>query len=122
MVFGPRTLLVIAVGGKVFEFVVLSDGRVGFSRELRELKEFSKYFQPGNLRCCGENTGYRDLVLGWIDGGRTLRYSGALVADMHLMVSKGEGIFVHLPYSGFPNGKLRLAYEIGPFAYILDCL
>ena len=47
------------------------------------------------------------------------RYIGSLVADFHRNLLKG-GIFLYPPSPSSPVGKLRLAYECNPIAFIAE--
>ncbi|MDX2415185.1 MAG: class 1 fructose-bisphosphatase [Bacteroidales bacterium] len=47
------------------------------------------------------------------------RYIGSLVADFHRNLLKG-GIFLYPQSETYPSGKLRLAYECNPIAYIAE--
>ena len=49
----------------------------------------------------------------------TLRYSGALVADLHQILHSG-GIYFYPADDKRPNGKLRLLYECAPLAMIAE--
>jgi fructose-1,6-bisphosphatase I len=49
----------------------------------------------------------------------TSRYIGSLVADFHRNLLKG-GIFLYPSTASAPNGKLRLAYECNPIAFIAE--
>ncbi len=46
------------------------------------------------------------------------RYVGAMVADVHRIILKG-GIFLYPETKKHPQGKLRLMYEVNPFAMLL---
>ena len=52
-------------------------------------------------------------------GPYTQRYIGSMVADVHRGLIKG-GIFMYPGTTDKPNGKLRLAYECNPFAFIIE--
>jgi fructose-1,6-bisphosphatase I len=52
-------------------------------------------------------------------GPYTQRYIGSMVADVHRGLIKG-GIFMYPGTTDKPNGKLRLAYECNPFAFIVE--
>ncbi len=52
-------------------------------------------------------------------GGYKARYVGSFVADMHRTLLKG-GIFLYPQDKKHPNGKLRLMYEVNPFAFIVE--
>jgi fructose-1,6-bisphosphatase I len=56
-----------------------------------------------------------------LDGkaGSSLRYSGALVADMHQILHRG-GIYFYPQDDRRPQGKLRLLYECAPLAMIAE--
>ncbi len=56
-----------------------------------------------------------------LDGrARTCRYIGSMVADIHRTVLKG-GIFMYPPHTrGYPNGRLKLLYEAGPMAFLVE--
>ncbi|UCF68333.1 MAG: class 1 fructose-bisphosphatase [Acidobacteriota bacterium] len=49
----------------------------------------------------------------------SLRYVGSLVADAHRTLLKG-GLFLYPADRNSPQGKLRLLYEAGPFAYLFE--
>jgi fructose-1,6-bisphosphatase I len=52
-------------------------------------------------------------------GPYTQRYIGSMVADVHRGLIKG-GIFMYPGTTDKPKGKLRLAYECNPFAFIVE--
>ena len=52
------------------------------------------------------------------ESGSMYRYTGSMVADMHHILLKG-GIFMYPGTGRHPDGKLRLLYELNPFAFIL---
>lgn len=49
----------------------------------------------------------------------TQRHVGSMVADLHRNLLKG-GIFLNPSTTSFPDGKLRLAYECNPMAFIFE--
>jgi fructose-1,6-bisphosphatase I len=49
----------------------------------------------------------------------SLRYIGAMVADLHRTLLRG-GIFVYPGDAKNPNGKLRLLYEASPMAFLVE--
>jgi len=49
----------------------------------------------------------------------TSRYIGSLVSDFHRNLIKG-GIFLYPQSAASPNGKLRLAYECAPMAFVAE--
>ncbi|AQW81644.1 class 1 fructose-bisphosphatase [Campylobacter pinnipediorum] len=52
--------------------------------------------------------------------GYRLRYSGAMVSDLHQILLKGGGIFSYPATTDAPNGKLRALFEVLPFAFIYE--
>ncbi|MBI1934095.1 fructose-bisphosphatase class I, partial [Candidatus Peregrinibacteria bacterium] len=120
VLYGPRTVLVYSTGKSVHEFLLNEVGEFVLLREHIRVDEIAKNYSPGNLRAVTENTDYRRLVDHWLAEELTLRYSGCMVADIHHMLSKGQGVFTNVGGGSYPEGKLRLLFECGPFAYILE--
>lgn len=54
------------------------------------------------------------------DGPYSLRYSGALLADLHGILMRG-GLYFYPADRNRPDGKLRLLYECAPLAFLADC-
>lgn len=54
------------------------------------------------------------------DAGYRLRYSGGMVPDLHHILVKGGGLFSYPATSDAPNGKLRMLFEVFPFAFIFE--
>ena len=63
--------------------------------------------------------GFADHVLQKTEERYTLRYSGALVADLHQVLHQG-GIYFYPDDASRPEGKLRLLYECAPLAMIAE--
>jgi fructose-1,6-bisphosphatase I len=49
----------------------------------------------------------------------SLRYTGAMIADLHRILLEG-GVFFYPPDARHPNGKLRLLYECAPLAFVVE--
>lgn len=120
VLYGPRTVLVYSAGKSVSEFLLNEVGEFVLLREHLRVGDPAKNYSPGNLRAVTENRDYRRLMDHWLSEELTLRYSGCMVADIHHILSKGQGVFTNVGGSSFPEGKLRLLFECGPFAYILE--
>lgn len=120
LLYGPRTVLVYSVGKGVHEFILNEVGEFVLLREFLGVGDTAKNFSPGNLRAVTDNSAYRTLVDQWIDEALTLRYSGCMVADIHHILSKGQGVFTYVGGSTYPEGKLRLVFECGPFSYLIE--
>ena len=52
--------------------------------------------------------------------GYRLRYSGGMVPDLHQVLVKGGGLFSYPSTTDSPNGKLRVLFEVLPFALIFE--
>ncbi len=117
--YGPRTSLVIAIGGKISEFILNDLGEYHISREEIVVFPDAKIFAPGNLRAVIERPKYGNVLKYFIENSRTLRYAGGMVPDINSILMKGNGIFTYPSHAAYPNGKLRLLYECAPMAYIM---
>lgn len=118
VLYGPRTILVYSTGNGVHEFLLNDVGEFVLLREFLGVGNVAKNFSPGNLRVLGDHPGYAALLQQWLRDALTLRYSGCMVADIHHVLSKGQGVFANVGAKG-KQGKLRLAFECGPFAYLV---
>lgn len=118
-VYGPRTTLMVSVGNGVHEFLLTAEGWV-LQTESIQMNGTKKYFAPGNLRATAEREDYLKLVNWYIQEKYTLRYSGGMVPDVNHMFKKGSGIFMYPGMPSAPDGKLRILYECGPMAYLME--
>lgn len=126
VMYGTSTILVYTCG----------HGVAGFTLD-RELGEF--LLSHENIRCPERGRTYSANVarIGEWDAniqryirhltqtdaatGRpySLRYSGALVADVHRCLIEG-GLYFYPPDPSHPQGKLRLVYECAPLAALVE--
>jgi fructose-1,6-bisphosphatase I len=120
VLYGPRTVLVYSTGRGVHSFLLNDVGEFIVLKENMTMKEEAKYYAPGNLRAVNDNASYRALLDAWLDEEVTLRYSGCMVADIHHILCKGNGVFTNVGGSAYPEGKLKLVFECGPFAYLVE--
>lgn len=120
LLYGPRTILVYSVGKGVHEFLLNDVGEFVLLRENLSIASKAENYSPGNLRAVKDTPSYRAMMDRWLDRALTLRYSGCMVADIHHILSKGQGIFTNIGGSKYPQGKLRLVFECGPFAYLVE--
>jgi len=126
ILYGPSTVFVYGFGNGVKGFTLDLDwGEFLLSRE--DIRCPSRgYYYSVNLKHYHEwapNT--RNFINHLIESdsatGRpySLRYSGALVADLHRTLLEG-GIYFYPRDSKNKNGKLRLLYECVPLAFIIE--
>ncbi len=125
VLYGPRTLLVYSLGnGKgVHEFILNDVGEFVLLRDHLGVGDDGKHYSPGNLRAITTNDKYKQAVEVWQGEERTLRYSGCMVADIHHILCKGQGLFTNVgggEGSKYPDGKLRHVFECGPFAFLME--
>src|SRR2546427_11645038 len=126
VMYGPAIVLVYTAGDGVFGFTldedsgefVLTHDRIRcpsrghyYSANLGHLKEW----HPG-IRRCIEHLTERDPATG---RPYSLRYVGALVADLHRSLIEG-GFYFYPADTGHTNGKLRLLYECAPLALVVE--
>lgn len=82
-----------------------------------EKREYS--INEGNAKLFDKNlTAYLESIKTG-DKPYQLRYIGTLVADMHRTLLKG-GLFFNPANSQKPHGKLRLMFEVNPFALLVE--
>lgn len=124
--YGPRTTLMVARSGEqageggVSEYRLMPSGEWVCSMEQVKIGE-GKMFAPGNLRATKFRPDYLKLVNWWMEQQYTLRYSGGMVPDINSILIKGKGIFSYPGYEpDAPDGKLRLVFECGPMAYLME--
>lgn len=120
MIYGPRTLLMYSIGRGVHEFILNDVGEFIVLREFLGIADDAKIFAPGNLIAVNDSSKYFQVLQDWMQRGMTLRYSGCMASDIHHVLSKGQGIFTYMGNKKYPEGKLRLAFECGPFAYLIE--
>lgn len=120
LVYGPRTILVYSAGKGAHAFFLNEVGEFILLQRNLTMKDEVKTYSPGNLRAVTDTPSYRKMMNLWQDEALTLRYSGGMVPDIHHMLIKGAGIFTNIGGNKYPKGKLRLVFECGPFAYIME--
>lgn len=121
IVYGPRTLLIYSAGNGVHEFILNDVGEFVLLREFLGIADTAKNYSPGNLAAMADNAGYKAVFDSWLENPKmTLRYSGCMAADVHHVLSKGQGVFTNVGGAKYPHGKLRLVFECGPFAYLAE--
>jgi len=126
VMYGPGTLLVHTLGDGVSGFTLDEErGEFVLSHERIRCPARGHYYSA--------NLGY---INGWDPGLRayidhltardpatrrpySLRYTGALVADLHRSLIEG-GLYFYPADAGHPDGKLRLMYECAPLALVVE--
>lgn len=119
-VYGPRVSVMLTVGQGTHELVLTNQGIWEVFEEEVKLRGDKKYFAPGNLRATKEREDYFQLVEEYMRKQYTLRYSGGMVPDVNHILKKGSGVFMYPGTPSKPDGKLRVLYECGPMAMIME--
>ena len=126
VVYGPSTVMVLALQGKqgVASFTLDNEGRFVLSAEAMRMPEQGPYYSTNEANAQSWPAAYREylaMLLRGELGGKAYgaRYIGSLVADFHRTLLKG-GVFLYPPTEKAPKGKLRLLYEANPLAMIAE--
>jgi fructose-1,6-bisphosphatase I len=117
VVYGPRVELVIAEDD-VKMYRLNKNNEFVFIKEIK-LKEKGKLNAPGSTQMCWEPK-HKALIDAIFADGYRLRYSGGMVPDLHQILLKGGGLFSYPATSDVPKGKLRLIFEVFPFAFVYE--
>ncbi|AWI34668.1 class 1 fructose-bisphosphatase [Helicobacter apodemus] len=83
------------------------------------LKEEGKLNAPGGTQKYWSKT-HQDKMNNLFQKGYRLRYSGGMVPDLHHILIKGGGLFSYPSTTDAPKGKLRMLFEVFPFAFIFE--
>lgn len=119
---------VYSIYGARLELVICEDipklYRLNQNNEFILVKEL-KMEQKGKINATGGTQKNWDLkhatfIKSLFDEGYRLRYSGAMVSDIHQILLKGGGIFSYPATKDSPQGKLRAFFEVFPLAFILE--
>ena len=117
VVYGPRVELVIAHENVTLyrlnqkgEFVLIKEIKLGAKGKLNA---------PGATQMVWEPH-HKALIDAIFADGYRLRYSGGMVPDLHQILLKGGGLFSYPATSDVPKGKLRMIFEVFPFAFVYE--
>ncbi len=126
VVYGPSTVMVVAVNGGegVSAFTLDDEGEFVKSGDRMRMPEQGPYYSTNEANAASWPAAYREylaMLLRGDLGGKaySARYIGSLVADFHRTLLKG-GVFLYPPTDKAPKGKLRLLYEANPLAMIAE--
>ncbi len=118
-IYGPSTILVIACNSMVNAFA-LNPAKKAFIQTHKNIKTPNecKYYSV-NENYFLKWTNKTQKTISFLRDNYSLRYVGSLIADFHRNLLNG-GIFLYPENKDYPNGKLRLLYEILPLSYIIE--
>lgn len=116
IVYGPGIELVIA--HETVDFYVFQFGKWE-KKKILNVEEKGKIMSPGGTQ---KNwfPHHKQLIDAFFAEGYRLRYSGGMVPDIHQILIKGGGMFSYPGMTDKPRGKLRIIFEVLPFAFILE--
>ena len=118
VVYGPRVEIVIGYEGEVSMYRLAKDKTFHFIQTLH-------LNQKGKLNASGGTQQYwpkhhKKMIDDLFASGYRLRYSGGMVPDLHQILIKGGGLFSYPGTTDKPEGKLRMVFEVFPFAMIYE--
>ncbi|MCL4869019.1 MAG: class 1 fructose-bisphosphatase [Anaerolineae bacterium] len=127
ILYGSSTMLVYSTGNGVHGFTLNPEiGEFILSHPNMRLPEPPQYYSINQAYYGRWSPGVQQYIK-WLQGQldqkpeRPLsgRYIGSLVADFHRNLLRG-GVFCYPAEYNQPNGKIRLLYEAGPLAYLIN--
>ncbi len=126
VMYGPGTVLVYSSGEGVYGFTLDDDrGEFLLTHEAIRCPERGHYYGAnlGNQKSWHPNlAAYLDYLTDKDPETRrpySLRYTGALVADLHRCLIEG-GLYFYPADAKSPDGKLRYLYECAPLAFVVE--
>jgi len=123
IMYGTSVMLIYTAGEGVHSFVLDEEiGEFVLDHENIRMPDRGKIISAnfGNYhQWTGPVQEFADGMTRNKDSKYSLRYSGALVADLHQILHRG-GIYFYPEDTSRPEGKLRLLYECAPLALIAD--
>jgi len=119
VVYGPRVEMVIAdEKSDVRMYKLAKDGEFKFFKNLK-LNEKGKLNAPGGTQKEWFSF-HKEMIDSLFSEGYRLRYSGGMVPDLHQILIKGGGLFSYPATKDKLKGKLRMTFEVFPFAFIYE--
>lgn len=116
-IYGPRLEFVLCAE-KVELFRLDKEAKFSLVKELK-MSEKGKINASGGTQKEWSKT-HADFIKALFDEGYRLRYSGAMVSDVHQILCKGGGLFSYPATKSSPNGKLRAFFEVFPLAFVIE--
>lgn len=122
VMYGPSTMFVYTAGDGLDGFTLNRDiGEFVLTHPRIQCPERAKYYSANVGRSAEWPAEFRAFVdtLNRNGSEHSLRYSGALVADVHRNLIEG-GVYLYPPDREHPEGKLRVLYECAPLALVVE--
>ena len=121
ILYGPSTMLVYSIGQGVHAFILdPSLGEFILAQENIKIPDSGPIYSTNEGNFWQWEEAIRDYTR-YVHRheGYTARYSGALVGDIHRILTQG-GVFLYPGTVKNPAGKLRLLYETAPLAFLVE--
>lgn len=125
VLYGASTMLVYSTGDGVHGFTLNPEyGEFLLSHPNLRLPTPPAYYSVNTAYSKRWSPGVQ-RYLDWLEGKEpdspnlSARYIGSLVADFHRNLLRG-GVFFYPAEQNKPEGKLRILYEAGPLAYLVE--
>ncbi|MBJ7898608.1 MAG: class 1 fructose-bisphosphatase [Cyanobacteria bacterium RI_101] len=121
ILYGPATILVYSLGAGVHSFFLdPSLGEFILAQENIRIPVHGPIYSANEGNFWQWDEAIRDYTR-YVHRheGYTARYSGALVGDIHRILTQG-GVFLYPGTAKNPEGKLRLLYETAPLAFLVE--
>lgn len=123
VLYGSSTMLVYTTGQGVHGFTLNPElGEFLLSHDNMVIPDPPSYYSVNHAyysRWSEPVQKYSNWLLSDESPQMSSRYIGSLVADFHRNLLRG-GVFCYPAEAGKPNGKIRLLYEAGPLAMLID--
>lgn len=117
-IYGARLELVICTGEKPKLYRLDTEKNFIFVKEL-SMGHKGKINATGGTQQFWSDK-HTKFIKSLFDEGYRLRYSGAMVSDIHQILLKGGGLFSYPATKDAPSGKLRAFFEVFPLAFIIE--
>ncbi|MGI9392005.1 MAG: class 1 fructose-bisphosphatase [Parvibaculales bacterium] len=122
MLYGAATVLILTIGEGVHGFI-LDEGEKAFRlfRENISIPKSAKEYAINAARAPLWGEGVQRYIGECVERGFTMRWVGAMVADVHRILLRG-GVFLYPIDSELAEkgGRLRLLYEAAPMSFIIE--
>jgi len=118
VVYGPRVEMVTADENGVEMFRLDANHEFHFIQKIY-MDEKGRLNAPGGTQQ-NWTPKHKNLIESFFQDGYRLRYSGGMVPDLHQILLKGGGLFSYPGTSDVPKGKLRMTFEVFPFALVYE--
>ncbi len=117
VIYGPVTQMITAYED-VGMYQLDANGEFAFIKSI-ELNEGGAVNATGGTQSNWSQK-HKNMIEEIFSLGHRLRYSGGMVPDLHQILLKGGGLFSYPSTIDQPKGKLRMIFEVFPFAFIYE--